>query len=460
MAFHSTFTQMFDYKDLFCYRCLITRLCSVTDVDCPMPPEDDFLQQLSNDLEIPMLLGDSSQSMLPDSADELMRGHSPLPSSMLEQFSSLEDLEVVDDMNWAHHDFACLEDNGTTPPYLAKTPIPYTNKKLAFTTPVTRTLSIDCEIKDEIKVEPDSPSPSSLLPPSPSPSSGSESWSGGESVSPTEVKFVLETPPISPPQQQDGSPPTSPQPNNKIESVVSPIKILPLPRNGLKADGHSTTKIVITPHNGKMVKRIKLQPKPEPGFSKTLPTLTLSKNEDSRTIVLSAQDFATLTQQVKAATPKIAPVPTVRIHTLPMVQQVTPIVKREVSKVPIMKQVVTTAGNPVMPGVLKCGPRQDLEIKAIKRQQRMIKNRESACLSRKKKKEYLTSLEEHISELQQENSQLKQENIALKERLSQYEEGSLWKSVQGHGLMKVNMKKTTAILAILFMVSLNVNSLG
>ncbi|KAH8338214.1 hypothetical protein KR067_008062 [Drosophila pandora] len=58
-----------------------------------------------------------------------------------------------------------------------------------------------------------------------------------------------------------------------------------------------------------------------------------------------------------------------------------------------------------------------LDDKMIKKQQRMIKNRQSASLSRKKRKEYVGSLEARLNKLEKENNALQGENVTLQQQL-------------------------------------------
>ncbi|XP_017865492.1 PREDICTED: uncharacterized protein LOC108615491 [Drosophila arizonae] len=61
--------------------------------------------------------------------------------------------------------------------------------------------------------------------------------------------------------------------------------------------------------------------------------------------------------------------------------------------------------------------RNTIDEKMFKKQQRMIKNRQSASMSRKKKKEYVVSLETRLHNLEKENSTLKGENLSLRNQL-------------------------------------------
>uniref|UniRef100_A0A3P8UEQ9 Activating transcription factor 6 n=1 Tax=Cynoglossus semilaevis TaxID=244447 RepID=A0A3P8UEQ9_CYNSE len=110
---------------------------------------------------------------------------------------------------------------------------------------------------------------------------------------------------------------------------------------------------------------------------------------------------------------------------------------------------VPVAAPPVMSVTLRT-PSSDDDSKLSQRQQRMIKNRESASLSRKKKKEYLLSLETRLKAALSENEALKCENGNLKRQL----EGILGENT----VLKATAPKRRAVclMAVLVFIVLNV----
>ncbi|XP_060525619.1 cyclic AMP-dependent transcription factor ATF-6 alpha-like isoform X1 [Cylas formicarius] len=290
--------------------------CSTEIMD--IVSEEDFITQLSNDLDIPLFLNPGEDelsvlnSFLDKSTEEILSDiASPSRMDTLSNQSSALDLDFF---NW---DKNCPD------------------------------------LHSEIKVEDHSNDSNSNL-------------NLCEPLSPVSVK-------------------NSPSPVNSKNGFSSPV-------HSPKSPSSVETKLPI--------KRVPIQPK--------VPVISPTLNESS--VVLIKNEFPQLLgTNVLGGASKLVVVnggPAVPINTI----------NRGISP---PKQVISPVT--IINNGYNMGRDSNIDPKILKKHERKIKNRESASLSRKRKKDYLTSLEEKVKDLSAANDRLVAENAALKKKLAVYE---------------------------------------
>ncbi|KAJ6633065.1 Cyclic AMP-dependent transcription factor ATF-6 alpha [Pseudolycoriella hygida] len=275
--------------------------------------------------------------------------------------------------------------------------------------------------KSDVEIKSESSSTTHRDTPSPSISSGSSDISEFRIEMPT----TIDTPPISPPEQI----PTSLLANQNINILHGTL--IPI-TNAIPSQ-------TSTSYSG--LKRIKIQPKPVAVDKDLIKT-------NAKTIVLSPDDYRAFVQKRKS-----------ELGTKPVViKNLSPTTTVTNGKVSPPTQL-----SPASIHVLNPLIKHEMNEKILKKQQRMIKNRESACLSRKKKKEYVTSLESQITCLSKENQKLKTENNFLKNRLSQLD-NVVCKCRNLTAVKTVfaptNKKNAIFLLAFVFMFAVNFGPFG
>lgn len=265
----------------------------------------------------------------------------------------------------------------------------------------------------------------------------------------TQNNYHLDTPPISPPTETIAA--TNAQTLSYIQPAAQ-IATQPIPVLTTTSDANNQFNIIqgtlipitavslatsqngtniINTHNSQTTKKVKIKPKPLAMATKPNATsattvatpLPMSTTPVPMTVVKAAQingtnlttktiqapkrivlssDYKPLvlkckTQQTTTGAGTTAPI-TTNVHKNDTNIMVSANVQNNRIQIAPLNQNKRPKQN---------SAHDEIDERTLKKQMRMIKNREAACLSRKKKKEYVETLESQLSDLKMENQELK-----------------------------------------------------
>ncbi|XP_037080157.1 cyclic AMP-dependent transcription factor ATF-6 beta-like [Pollicipes pollicipes] len=102
-----------------------------------------------------------------------------------------------------------------------------------------------------------------------------------------------------------------------------------------------------------------------------------------------------------------------------------------------------------------------MDPRTLKRQERIIKNRMAACLSRKKKKDQFSEMEARVRQTEAENGRLRAENQQLHRRLAQLQaEVEMLRGLQAPASPPPSPRRPLLLLSVLLLASLNMAPIG
>ncbi|XP_036281321.1 cyclic AMP-dependent transcription factor ATF-6 alpha isoform X3 [Pipistrellus kuhlii] len=227
---------------------------------------------------------------------------------------------------------------------------------------------------------------------------------------------------VSPPQSVDSCSSTQHVPEEELDlssaSQMSPLSLYGEGANGPCSaeppkDDQPLTGPRSKPENGLTPKK-KLQMNSKPSIQPK-PLLLPAAPKTQTNACVPAK--AIIIQALPTLVPVAKHQPVIRIHPAPTEGQT--VVLSQPAVVQLQAPGVLPSPQPVLAVSGGAAPLPNHVMAVLRRQQRMIKNRESACQSRKKKKEYMLGLEARLQAALSENEKLRKENGTLKRQLDQ-----------------------------------------